>query len=305
MSHNEKKKVLIVDDEPETTRTTADYLSKSGFDVLMAQDGTLGMKLSTVEKPDLILLDIMLPDFNGFEFLEEVKERGIETRIILMSAYCSEDEDIVKGIKAGACDFITKPLEPSKVLNRVKRVITLDNTINTQVSDSAPLIKKLVTNAERLKAETNVAYSKAHSTEKKTLVTRWIIRLFSIISAVSIVTILRIFGILGDSISVIGTAFVLPILLVIPIDRVYEFTAKTTGFQTKMKMVNEQNSEELFKEKYALRKLAHEYFLITCLVRNWLERIEQNPSEVSTIVKRVNGTMDKSQEYVKTIIGED
>jgi DNA-binding response OmpR family regulator len=302
MANNQKKKILIVDDELETIKTTAEILSQNGFEVLMASDGSQGLTMANEEPPDLVLLDIKLPDFNGFEFLKEVRERKIETRIALMSAYLNKDEDIVKGIRAGACDFISKPLEPIKVLNRVKKAIALDTTLNTQVIDSAPIIKEFVANAERLKAENRIFKFKAYSSEKKTMWTRLMIRLLSVVSAILIVIILFEFNIVKDSIVIVGTIVLLTILLITPIDRAYEFTAKIVGFQTEVKMTKEQPNEESIKRNWVISELTHEYFKFTHTVEHWLRRLESNPSDSATTIDTLQAAVSRSREHVESIL---
>lgn len=298
----QNQKILIVDDEVDTISIVADYLAKKGFEISVAQDAAQGIKLSIEITPDLILLDIALPDLNGFDFLEEIKKRKIETRVILISAYYNTDDDIIKGIKAGACDFITKPLEPVKVLNKVKRALISDATINTQVSDPAPIIKELLANVERLKAETRVAQVKADLLEKKTLTRRWFLRLLSLVTAALTVSLLFIFGILKDPIVAAVTVILLALFLALPIDRAYEFTSKIIGFQTRIRMSDENSREESLRQKNAFSQLAHEFFTISSVIESELVTLEQNPLSADELIPRMRRQIDISREKIRLLM---
>jgi two-component system response regulator VicR len=123
------KKILIVDDEKNIVDILKFNLKKEGFTSIEAYDGEQGMKMALEQKPDLILLDVMLPRLDGFTVCRKLRE-SISTPIIMLTA--KEDEvDKVLGLELGADDYITKPFSPREVIARVKanlrRIVTDDS----------------------------------------------------------------------------------------------------------------------------------------------------------------------------------
>jgi sigma-B regulation protein RsbU (phosphoserine phosphatase) len=112
--------ILIVDDIPANLKGLADILEGNGYKVRPVTNGKLALKLAEKEKPDLILLDIMMPDLNGFEVCRRIKENQnlIDVPIIFISAL-NDTNDIVKAFNAGGIDYITKPFRIEEVLARV------------------------------------------------------------------------------------------------------------------------------------------------------------------------------------------
>jgi two-component system, sensor histidine kinase and response regulator len=121
-----KETVLIVDDTPTNLQVLVRLLSDRGFITLVAEDGASAMELTLREKPDIILLDVMMPMVNGFETCRHLKERS-ETHdipVIFMTAR-SELTDKMKGFEVGAVDYITKPFQKEEVIARVTTQLTL------------------------------------------------------------------------------------------------------------------------------------------------------------------------------------
>lgn len=114
-------KVLIVDDEPTILETVENKLRKEGFSTFTAESAEEGMRLFRRVKPDLILLDIMLPQRSGTDLCKAVR-RDSTTPIIFISAK-SDEADRIKGLEIGADDYITKPFNLSEVAARVKAVL--------------------------------------------------------------------------------------------------------------------------------------------------------------------------------------
>ena len=111
-------KVLIVEDEDAIAEIERDYLELSGFDVTLASDGKEGLDIALKEDFDIIILDIMLPEMDGFDICKEIrKEKDIP--IIMVSAK-KEDIDKIRGLGIGADDYMTKPFSPSELVARVK-----------------------------------------------------------------------------------------------------------------------------------------------------------------------------------------
>jgi two-component system alkaline phosphatase synthesis response regulator PhoP len=131
-------RILIVDDEKDIIEFLKYNFEKEGFKVYTALNGTEGRKIAVKEKPDLIILDIMMPGIDGVELCQEL--RGIsdleDTLIIFLTAR-GEDYSQIAGFEVGADDYITKPVRPRVLIARVKallkrksKTITLDNKIN-------------------------------------------------------------------------------------------------------------------------------------------------------------------------------
>ena len=111
-------KILIVEDENAIAELERDYLELSGFEVEVANDGQTGLEKSLSEEYDLIILDLMLPEVDGFEICRQVRAEK-NTPIIMVSAK-KEDIDKIRGLGLGADDYMTKPFSPSELVARVK-----------------------------------------------------------------------------------------------------------------------------------------------------------------------------------------
>jgi DNA-binding response OmpR family regulator len=115
------KTILLVDDEPRLLSLLKDYLHKSGFKVLTAQNGREALSVCRQEEPDLIILDIMMPEMDGYEFMRQHRQEK-KTPIILLTARVEDDEKII-GLELGADDYITKPFRPRELVARVSSVL--------------------------------------------------------------------------------------------------------------------------------------------------------------------------------------
>ncbi|HYF67509.1 MAG TPA: response regulator transcription factor [Ohtaekwangia sp.] len=117
-----KSKILIVEDEPNMSRGLQDNLEFEGYDVVLAENGTAGLKQILTGVFDLILLDVMMPEMSGFDVCRKTREAGIETPIIFLTAK-GEEIDKVVGLELGSDDYITKPFSVRELLARVKAVL--------------------------------------------------------------------------------------------------------------------------------------------------------------------------------------
>jgi DNA-binding response OmpR family regulator len=111
--------VLIVEDEPAMLRGLKDNFEAKGYYVLTATDGRQGLETALKDKPDLILLDIMLPEVNGYEVCSHVREQGLEMPIIMLTAK-DQESDIVLGLNLGADDYVTKPFSIRELMARAE-----------------------------------------------------------------------------------------------------------------------------------------------------------------------------------------
>lgn len=115
------RKILVIDDEPQIIEVLTSYLKKDGFRVIAAADGTKALQIAEREEPDLILLDLMLPDIDGYEVCRALRKRS-NVPIVMLTARDEETDKIV-GLELGADDYITKPFSPREVLARVRAVL--------------------------------------------------------------------------------------------------------------------------------------------------------------------------------------
>ena len=114
-----KDKVLIVEDEQNIVDILSFNLSREGYDTLEAYDGKTGLQLALEQNPDLILLDLMLPEMNGFDVFRKLREAGSSVPILMLTAR-EEETDKVLGLELGADDYITKPFSVRELMARVK-----------------------------------------------------------------------------------------------------------------------------------------------------------------------------------------
>jgi two-component system alkaline phosphatase synthesis response regulator PhoP len=116
-----KQQILVVDDDKEIARLLRSYLEKAGYDVLVAYDGQTAVHTLRREKPDLLLLDLMLPDMDGYDITRLVRtEETLQQIPIIMLTARVEDSDKIVGLELGADDYVTKPFNPAEVVARVR-----------------------------------------------------------------------------------------------------------------------------------------------------------------------------------------
>jgi two-component system alkaline phosphatase synthesis response regulator PhoP len=115
-------RILIVDDEPEMVRGLEDNLRFEGYQTLAATDGRDGLALALSQAPDLILLDVMMPEMSGWDVLRGLRRKGLDTPVIMLTARADE-VDRVLGLELGADDYVTKPFSLRELLARVRAVL--------------------------------------------------------------------------------------------------------------------------------------------------------------------------------------
>lgn len=115
------ERILIVDDEPRFLRLIEANLETEGFEVLKAKDGKQAVEEAVSQKPDLVLLDVMMPEMDGFQACERIREFS-NVPIIMLTAKGEEDQRI-KGLNLGADDYIVKPFSAGEMLARVRAVL--------------------------------------------------------------------------------------------------------------------------------------------------------------------------------------
>lgn len=115
------RKILVVDDKKELRTLLKQYLSQEGFEVVLAGDGREALFMARQEKPDLIILDLMMPEMGGYEFLRTYNKEA-DTPIIILTAKL-EESDKVLGLELGADDYVTKPFSMNELTARIRAVL--------------------------------------------------------------------------------------------------------------------------------------------------------------------------------------
>lgn len=118
------KKIVVVEDDPGARRLISYTLEQEGYNVQIASNGLEGLKKALEEKPDVIVLDVMLPGLDGFELCHRLRQdsRTAQTPILMLSAKAQE-ADISTGRRLGADDYLTKPADPSEIAKRVANLL--------------------------------------------------------------------------------------------------------------------------------------------------------------------------------------
>jgi len=127
------KTILVVDDEPKIVKLVRDYLERAGFAVRVAGNGRSALSLARTERPDLIVLDLGLPQMDGLDVTREL--RKLSSVPIIMLTARSEESDKLIGLELGADDYITKPFSPKELVARVRVVFRRMETYSTNTSE--------------------------------------------------------------------------------------------------------------------------------------------------------------------------
>jgi DNA-binding response OmpR family regulator len=140
MAEESNGTVLVVDDESTIVEIVARYLEHAGFETYRAMDGPEALRLAEVHKPDLVVLDLMLPGFDGLEVMRRLHERpGKRIAVILLTAR-GEESDRLVGLRHGADDYVVKPFSPAELVARVEAVMRRVSPPLTD-GDAAPPIE--------------------------------------------------------------------------------------------------------------------------------------------------------------------
>ncbi|MCP4348847.1 MAG: response regulator [Desulfobacterales bacterium] len=150
MNNNTQPSVLVIDDNIQNLQVLSEMLRSRNYKVATVKDGFKALKFAKTKNPDIILLDIIMPEMNGFEVCRQLKSKDNtkDIPIIFISAL-NETEDIVKGFRAGGADYITKPFQSEEVLARVEVHLNLRRLQkhlqekNAQLKDALEKVKTL------------------------------------------------------------------------------------------------------------------------------------------------------------------
>lgn len=121
------RKVLVIEDDPAILRGVVDNLKFEGYEVQTATDGEAGYREQQIHKPDLIVLDVMLPRMNGLELCRKLRAEGLKTPVLMLTAR-TEESDRVLGLDLGADDYVTKPFSVREFLARVRALLRRTQT---------------------------------------------------------------------------------------------------------------------------------------------------------------------------------
>jgi len=115
-------RILLIEDEPGLVLTISDLLAAEGYEVESAADGEAGLSKALEARFDLVVLDVMLPKKTGFDVCRELRQKGIDTAILMLTAK-TQVVDRVVGLKLGADDYLTKPFDPAELLARIEALL--------------------------------------------------------------------------------------------------------------------------------------------------------------------------------------
>jgi len=151
------KTILVVDDEPKITQLVRDYLERAGYGVLVAYDGKRALSLAKTEKPNMIILDLGLPQLDGLDFTREFRKTS-NAPIIMLTARAEETDKLI-GLELGADDYMTKPFSPKELVARVRVVfrrmenVASANTEIIRVADITLDVPRMRVKAEKREIE--------------------------------------------------------------------------------------------------------------------------------------------------------
>ncbi len=162
---NKKLHILVVDDDDRIRDLLKDYLSKNNYIISTAENAQEAKRKLELIKFDILILDVMMPGQNGFEFTKEIKKK-LNIPIILLTAK-GEVENRIKGLEIGADDYIGKPFEPKELLLRVKNIIKNKNRLDESLQHS---VGQAIINLNKMTVKLNQKVRKINNSEKKVLI---------------------------------------------------------------------------------------------------------------------------------------
>lgn len=161
------KRILVVDDEPRMIGFIRMNLELEGYQVVEAHDGLQALEAIRTQLPDLVLLDVMMPNLDGFEMLRMLREFS-STPVIMLTAK-SEEDDRIQGLELGADDYITKPFSPRELSSRVKAVLRRSDMPNSPEKSILKIDDRLSVDFNRREVIVNGQHIKLRPTEYRLL----------------------------------------------------------------------------------------------------------------------------------------
>ena len=142
------RKVLVVDDEPKIVQLARDYLEHAGFAVIVAHDGKAALASARLQKPDLVVLDLGLPELDGLDVARTIRQESSVPIVMLTGR--SEESDKLVGLEIGADDYVTKPFSPKELVARVRAV--LRRTERPRVDSEIVRVGEIMLDIPRMRA---------------------------------------------------------------------------------------------------------------------------------------------------------
>jgi DNA-binding response OmpR family regulator len=137
MDDHARGSVLVVDDEPTIAEVVARYLERAGYRARIAADGVQALESATSHRPDLVVLDLMLPRIDGLEVMRRLREQGTDRIAVILLTAKGEESDRVIGLRLGADDYVVKPFSPAELVARVDAVL---RRVGTSPAAEAPIV---------------------------------------------------------------------------------------------------------------------------------------------------------------------
>ena len=136
MDDHARGSVLVVDDEPTIAEVVARYLERAGYRARVAADGVQAIEAAASQRPDLVVLDLMLPRLDGLEVMRRLREHDRDHIAVILLTAKGEESDRVIGLRLGADDYVVKPFSPAELVARVDAVL---RRVGTVAAEEAPL----------------------------------------------------------------------------------------------------------------------------------------------------------------------
>jgi two-component system, OmpR family, response regulator ResD len=136
MENHIRGSVLVVDDEPTIAEVVARYLTRAGYGTTIASDGPSALAAAARERPDLVVLDLMLPGIDGLEVMRRLRDQDRDRTAVILLTAKGEESDRVTGLRLGADDYVVKPFSPAELVARVDAVL---RRVDTSPAHEAPL----------------------------------------------------------------------------------------------------------------------------------------------------------------------
>ena len=136
-AHVSRRSVLVVDDEPTIAEVVSRYLERAGYRTRVAGDGVQALAAVASDRPDLVVLDLMLPGIDGLEVMRRMRERGSDRIATILLTAKGEESDRVVGLRLGADDYVVKPFSPAELVARVDAVL---RRVDTTPDRAQPLV---------------------------------------------------------------------------------------------------------------------------------------------------------------------
>jgi DNA-binding response OmpR family regulator len=161
--------VLLVEDEEKVASFISKGLEEEGYNIEIAYDGRTGLELLIEHNYDIILLDLMIPEIDGLELLSNIRARGMDTPVLIITAKTSK-EDVIKGLDAGSDDYLTKPFSFDELLARIRALLRRSRKADTHILE----YKDLILNPYNRKM--TMAMKEAELTEKEYMILEFMLK---------------------------------------------------------------------------------------------------------------------------------